>query len=107
MSQHRRRRTRPGTPMQHGQFRGTPMWVSPSARQYDFVRSFLRLRSLVRTLFRCSRNNRGKTDKRKKSNDGGGLTRVGTALTRAFGSFSNFVVNGAVSEVGRAPVMSV
>jgi hypothetical protein len=33
----------------------------------------------------------------KKSNDGAGLTRVGTALTRAFGSFSNFVVNGAAS----------
>jgi hypothetical protein len=28
--------------------------------------------------------------------EGGGLTRVGTALTRAFGSFSNFLVNGAV-----------
>ena len=37
---------------------------------------------------------------RKKSNDGGGLTRVGTALTRAFGSFSNFVVNGAASPIG-------
>src|SRR6516162_3179478 len=71
--------------------------VSPSARQYDFVRFFLRFRSLVRTVFRCSRNNRGNTDERKNSNDGGCLTRVGTALTRAFGSLSNFVVNGAAS----------
>jgi hypothetical protein len=71
--------------------------VPPSAPQYDLVRFFLRFRSLVRTVFRCSRNNRGNTDERKKSNDGGGLTRVGTALTRAFGSFSNFVVNGAAS----------
>jgi hypothetical protein len=33
--------------MQHGQFRGTPMWVPLSARQYDFVRLFLRFCSIV------------------------------------------------------------
>ena len=43
-------RTPPGTPMQHGQFRGTPMRVSPSARQYDFVRLFLRFCSIVSLL---------------------------------------------------------
>jgi hypothetical protein len=36
--------------MQHGQFRGTPIWVPPSARQYDFVRLLLRFRCLVSPL---------------------------------------------------------
>jgi hypothetical protein len=49
-----------------------------------------RFRSLVRPVFpvrETPRKHRKRADERKKSNDGAGLTRVGTALTRAFGSF--------------------
>jgi hypothetical protein len=60
------------------------MWVPPSARQYDFVRLFLRFHCLVSPLKQRFGNSQEtlekRVDERKKSNARAGLTRVGTAV---------------------------
>src|SRR6516165_6874895 len=90
MSQHRRRRTHPGTPMQHGQFRGTPYVgaaVGSTVRLCSIVSAFPLPCFSAETAFRKRPGNALMTE---KPNDGASLTRVGATVNTRLGQLFQF-----------------